>query len=89
MGRPVLAAAHGAAEETVVPGETGWLVPPGDPEAWADAIEDALAAGPGGWARMGGEGMARARSLYSVEAMAAATLALYAELLASRASAAP
>ena len=89
MGRPVLAAAHGAAEETVVPGETGWLVPPGDPEAWADAIEDALAAGPGAWARVGREGMARARSLYSVEAMAAATLALYAELLASRASAAP
>ena len=87
MGRPILAAAHGATEETVVPGETGWLVPPGDADAWADAIEDALSAGPHAWARMGQEGMARARSLYSVDAMAAATLAVYAELLASRASA--
>jgi len=87
MGRPVLAAQHGAAEETVVDGETGWLVPPGDPEAWADALEDALAAGPHAWARMGQEGVVRVRSLYSVDAMAQATLAVYAEVLASRASA--
>ena len=30
MGRPVLAADHGAATETVVEGETGWRVAPGD-----------------------------------------------------------
>jgi glycosyltransferase involved in cell wall biosynthesis len=88
MGRPVLAAQHGAAEETVADGVTGWLVAPGDPEAWADAIEEAIAAGPHAWSRMGQEGIARVRSLYSVDAMAQATLALYAQLLASRDSAA-
>ena len=30
MGRPVIATDHGGARETVVPGSTGWLVPPGD-----------------------------------------------------------
>jgi glycosyltransferase involved in cell wall biosynthesis len=84
MGRPVLAAQHGAAEETVANGVSGWLVPPGDPEAWADAIDEALAAGPQAWTRMGQEGIARARGLYSVDAMAQATLALYADLLMSR-----
>jgi glycosyltransferase involved in cell wall biosynthesis len=87
MARPVLAARHGAAEETVVDGVTGWLVEPGDPEAWAGAIEAALAAGPHAWARMGQEGLARARALYSVDAMTQATLALYAGVLASRSSA--
>jgi glycosyltransferase involved in cell wall biosynthesis len=85
MGRPVLAAAHGAVEETVLPGETGWLVPPGDVDAWADAIEDALAAGPYAWARMGWEGIAQVRSRFSVDAMTAATLQTYAMLLSSSA----
>jgi glycosyltransferase involved in cell wall biosynthesis len=88
MGRPVIAADHGAARETVLPGETGWLVPPGDLEAWTDAIEAALAAGPHAWTRMGQEGIVRVRGLYSVEAMTRATLEAYAKLLASRASAA-
>ena len=34
MGRPVIATDHGGARETVIGGETGWLVPPGDPERW-------------------------------------------------------
>jgi glycosyltransferase involved in cell wall biosynthesis len=87
MGRPVLAADHGAVRETVLDGETGWLVPPGDVEAWADALEAALAAGPRAWTRMGQEGIARARDLFSLEAMTAATLAVYDEVLAIRAAA--
>ena len=47
MGRPVVATDHGGARETVVPGETGWLVPPRDPAALAAAIGAALALGPG------------------------------------------
>lgn len=39
-GRPVLAAAAGGALETVVDGETGRLVPPGDVEALARAITE-------------------------------------------------
>jgi glycosyltransferase involved in cell wall biosynthesis len=39
-GRPVLAADAGGVQETVVPGETGVLVPPGDVDALAEAMRD-------------------------------------------------
>ena len=42
MGRPVVATDHGGARETIVPGVTGWLVPPRDPAALAAAIGEAL-----------------------------------------------
>ena len=84
MGVPVIAADHGATRETVVPGETGWLVKPGDAGAWADALEAAIALGPEGRARMGAAAAERARRLYSVEAMCAATLAVYAQVLERR-----
>lgn len=42
MGRPVVATAHGGSLETVVNGETGWLVPVGDLDAMAQAIKAAL-----------------------------------------------
>jgi glycosyltransferase involved in cell wall biosynthesis len=81
MGLPVIAADHGATRETVVPGQTGWLVKPGDAEAWAEALQAAIALGPEGRARMGRAAAERARRLYSVEAMCAATLAVYARVL--------
>jgi glycosyltransferase involved in cell wall biosynthesis len=81
MSRPVIAADHGAARETVVPGQTGWLAAPGDAAAWADAIGEAIAAGPARLAAMGAAAQARVRRLYSVEAMCAATLAVYAAIL--------
>lgn len=84
MGRPVLAADHGAARETVAPGETGWLVPPGDAQAWAEALAAAIDVGAERRAEIGAAGMARARRLYSVEAMCEATLAVYARLAGSR-----
>jgi glycosyltransferase involved in cell wall biosynthesis len=43
MGRPVIATDHGGSTETVIPGVTGWLVPPGDAEALADALKKVLA----------------------------------------------
>ncbi len=42
MGKPVIATAHGGSLETVIPGETGWLVKPADPEQLAAAIDEAL-----------------------------------------------
>ncbi|MFN3075586.1 MAG: glycosyltransferase family 4 protein [Alphaproteobacteria bacterium] len=42
MGRPVIASDHGGSRETVLPGVTGWLVPPRDPEALAIAIQTVL-----------------------------------------------
>jgi glycosyltransferase involved in cell wall biosynthesis len=81
MGRPVIAADHGATRETVVPGQTGWLAPPGDVEAWAAAIGDAIAAGPERRSAMGAVAMARARALYAVGAMTDATLQVYRSML--------
>jgi glycosyltransferase involved in cell wall biosynthesis len=42
-GVPVVASAVGGLTETVIPGRTGWTVPPREPEAFALAIADALA----------------------------------------------
>jgi glycosyltransferase involved in cell wall biosynthesis len=84
MGRPVLAADHGGARETVEPGRTGWLVAPGDPAAWAEALAAAIDVGPQRRAAMGRAGMARARKLFSAKAMCEATLAVYADLLRRR-----
>jgi glycosyltransferase involved in cell wall biosynthesis len=42
MGKPVIATAHGGSLETVLPGKTGWLVKPEDPQSLADALREAL-----------------------------------------------
>jgi glycosyltransferase involved in cell wall biosynthesis len=85
MGRAVIAADHGAARETVVDGQTGWLAAPGDADAWAAALNLALDAGVGRRGAMGELGRNRARKLYSVEAMCEATLDVYARVLETRA----
>lgn len=85
MGRPVIAADHGAARETVVHGQTGWLAIPGDPAAWTAALQTALALGPEKRAAMGKVAIERARRLYSVDAMTESTLKLYARLLKANA----
>jgi glycosyltransferase involved in cell wall biosynthesis len=87
MGRTVIAAEHGAAVETVVGGETGWLARPNDPAAWTAAMARAIEAGPGKLAAMGQAGANRTTRLYSVDAMCAATLAAYGKVLEARAHA--
>jgi glycosyltransferase involved in cell wall biosynthesis len=84
MGRPVLAADHGAVRETVVDGQTGWRVPPGDVEAWAQALKKMLDAGPERRAAMGAAGLVRARALYSLERMTTLTLEAYRRVLEAR-----
>jgi len=84
MGRPVMAADHGATRETVVPGETGWLVKPGDAEAWVDTLLEACEIGAAQRQAMGQAARARARRLYSVDAMCDATLDVYARVLRAR-----
>jgi glycosyltransferase involved in cell wall biosynthesis len=85
MGKPVLASNHGGTTETVVSGQTGWLVTPGDVEAWAVAMTRALDAGPARLAAMGQAAANRSRPLYSVDAMCEATLAAYQRVLGARA----
>jgi glycosyltransferase involved in cell wall biosynthesis len=84
MGRPVLAADHGAVRETVADGLTGWRIAPGDPAAWAGALGRMRAMAPDARARMGEAGRARVQRLYSLRAMTDATLDVYARLLAER-----
>jgi glycosyltransferase involved in cell wall biosynthesis len=84
MGRPVIAADHGAARETVVPGQTGWLAKPGDAGAWAQALRGAIALTPQQRMAMGATARSRAVRLYSAQAMCEATLAVYARLLEAR-----
>jgi glycosyltransferase involved in cell wall biosynthesis len=78
MARPVIAADLGGPVETVIDGETGWRVRPGDPEALAGAIARVLAMPPAHRLALG----AQARALVpTVEAMRDATLRVYAEVL--------
>ena len=81
MGRPVIATRHGGALETVVEGETGWLVAPGDPGDLARAIADALALSPAERERMAKACIASVRKTYSKTLMCERTLRVYAELL--------
>jgi glycosyltransferase involved in cell wall biosynthesis len=70
---PVVATNVSSLPELVADGETGFLVPPDDPEALAGAIERALERRH----ELGPRGYERARSEFSVERMAARTAALY------------
>ena len=81
MGKPVIAAAHGGALETVIEGETGFLTEPGDSKALAEAINRIAAMSEEERWAMGENGRARAMSVYSAKAMCDATLRAYADLL--------
>ena len=62
-GKPVVASRVGGLSEVVVDGETGILVPPGDPEALAQAIETLLY-DPVLAKKMGATGRRRVEALY-------------------------
>jgi glycosyltransferase involved in cell wall biosynthesis len=79
-GRPVVATRVASLPEVVADGETGLLVPPGDPEGLADAFAR-LAADEGLRARLGAAAARRAADCFSLDAMVEATLAVYAETL--------
>lgn len=83
MGRPVVASDHGGSRETVIPGETGWLVPPGNPDALARAITLVLGLSTEERAVLGRQAQAHIRANFTKELMCASTLAIYQELLAT------
>ncbi|MGL1932894.1 MAG: glycosyltransferase family 4 protein [Desulfotalea sp.] len=68
MAKPVIATKHGGSLETIVDGETGWLVKPNDTEDLARAINIALAMNkePN---EIGSSGREHVSSLFSVTAM--------------------
>jgi glycosyltransferase involved in cell wall biosynthesis len=87
MGRPVIATDHGGARETIVPGITGWLVPPRDPGALAAAISEALSLGARARECLAERTVAHVAAHFTREAMCARTIGVYEELLFSEMSA--
>jgi glycosyltransferase involved in cell wall biosynthesis len=81
MGRPVIATDHGGARETIIPGETGWLVPPGDVAALAQAIEEALSLDGATRVALGRHTRAVMVEHFDNQLMGRSTLAVYSELL--------
>ncbi len=83
MGKPVIATAHGGSLETVVNGETGWLVGPSDPEDLARGIREALS----DFDRLktyGIAGQKRIREKFTTQSMCEQTLTFYKEFLAAK-----
>jgi glycosyltransferase involved in cell wall biosynthesis len=81
MGRPVIATAHGGAAETVIDGDTGLLVPPGDADALAAALAEAMDLPSDARLALAERAMAHARDSFSTARMTAATIGIYEELL--------
>ncbi|MBL7199911.1 MAG: glycosyltransferase [Anaerolineae bacterium] len=82
-GLPVVATAVGGTPEVVVDGVTGLLVPPGDPDALAEAIFRLLR-DPDLRQRMGQAGRERVVERFSAERMVERTEQLYEQLLAEK-----
>jgi glycosyltransferase involved in cell wall biosynthesis len=81
-GRPVLATRAGGLPDKVRPGETGWLVPPGDAASLAQGLEEAVRARPS-WRRLGDAGRRLAESAFDWPVVERSLRSLYAELLAT------
>ena len=84
-GLPVVASDVGGTREAVIDGETGYVVPPGDVKALADALGRLIAA-PDLRARMGSAGRRRFVQQFTFERMASRTLALYLQVSGRAAS---
>ncbi len=80
LEKPVVATAVGGVPEVVVDGQTGTLVPPGEPEALARAIS-AMLDDPSRAKEMGERGRQTAVSQFDVGDMLARTKAVYADLV--------
>ena len=87
MGRPVVATDHGGARETILPGVTGWLVPPRDPVALASAIDEALLLPANERECLARRAITHVAAHFTREAMCARTIGVYEELLFPEASA--
>jgi len=84
----VVATSVGGIPEVVLHGETGWLVPPGDPAALAGAL-GRLLDDPDRTAAFGRAGRARVEALFSWDRIADRTLRVYEEAIEAHRSASP
>lgn len=84
MGRAIVATNHGGAQETIINGVTGWLVPPGDVDALAAAIEEALTMDPEQKSFMATHAMMHIAEHFTRSHMVDQTMDVYAELLQAK-----
>jgi glycogen synthase len=82
-GKPVLATRAGGLPDKVRPGETGWLVAPGDPASLAAGLDEAAHAR-GAWTAMGEAGRRLVESTFDWPVVEGALRSIYEELLARR-----
>ena len=80
-GLPIIATSVGGTPEVVVDGKTGYLVPPRNPDALADAILKLLD-NPDLCLRMGRAGRERVKKHFSIERTIKKTEQIYEDLLA-------
>jgi glycosyltransferase involved in cell wall biosynthesis len=85
MGRPLVAANHGGAIETVEHGKTGLLFEPGSPTGLAEAI-DRLHGEPGLAKALGEHGRTRALATFSIAEHVRRVEAIYEMVLGERTS---
>lgn len=83
-GVPVIASALGASLDTVVDGETGWLLPPENTAAWAEKMGLALSLSQERRALFAQKGRVRAAERYDFRVMVEKTLDVYEDLCASK-----
>ncbi|MDH3335317.1 MAG: glycosyltransferase family 4 protein [Rhodospirillaceae bacterium] len=84
LGRPIIAPDHGGARETIIEGETGWLVEPGNEEQLAKAIGHALDLNKDVRQKMADNAMKNVRENFSKDQMCKKTLDVYSEVFAAR-----
>ncbi|RCK54141.1 glycosyl transferase [Thalassospira profundimaris] len=81
MGRPIVATAHGGATETVLPGETGWLVAPNEVPQLSHALAQVLKLSPERREAIALKGRQHVIDKFSLTQMAEQTLAVYEKAL--------
>lgn len=84
MGRPVVGTDVGGVGELVIDSETGWLVPPGDPEALGDAMKRALQTPDDAVSEMGARARERVLRMHDVRHEAARLADLFKRFGAAR-----
>jgi glycosyltransferase involved in cell wall biosynthesis len=83
LGLPVVASRAGGNPDLITSGETGLLVPPLDPRAWAAALERFIG-DPGFAARVGAAARERVRREHALDRMVERTEAVYREAMERR-----